>query len=96
MTRETANRLVDRASTLTAIARTHLDLETLAERRSDRLDFHEHAVWAVRAALEAAYDAGRAAGHLETAPQAQLVPTPAPADPKEILDIPAFLRTQAW
>ena len=58
----TANRIVDRATTLTGIARQHLDIETLATRNSDRLDFHEHAVWAVRAALEAAYEAGRAAG----------------------------------
>lgn len=43
---------------LTKIAKTHLDITTLATRRSDRLDFHDVSVWAVRAALKAAYDAG--------------------------------------
>ena len=36
-------------------------IETLATRNSDRLDFHDVAVWAIRAALEAAYAAGVAA-----------------------------------
>ena len=40
------------------IAREHLDIETLETRRSDELDFHEVAVWCIRAALEAAYEAG--------------------------------------
>jgi hypothetical protein len=43
---------------LTNIAKTHLNITTLATRRSDRLDFHDVSVWAVRAALKAAYDAG--------------------------------------
>jgi hypothetical protein len=43
---------------LAEIAAKHLDLETLATRRSDSLDFHEHGVWAIRSALEAAYKAG--------------------------------------
>ena len=47
---------------LANIAREHLHIETLAERKSDRLDFHEVAVWSVKAALEAAYQAGIAAG----------------------------------
>lgn len=34
-------------------------LETLATRNSDRLDFHDVAVWAIRSALAAAYEAGR-------------------------------------
>lgn len=37
-------------------------IETLETQNSDRLDFHDVAVWAIRAALEAAYDAGRVAG----------------------------------
>lgn len=41
------------------IAREILDLETLETRSSDRLDFHELAVWEIREALEAAYNAGR-------------------------------------
>lgn len=44
----------------TAIAREHLRIETLETRHHDRLDFHEVAVWSVRSALQAAYDAGRA------------------------------------
>lgn len=45
---------------LAAIAKQHLGLDTLETRRSDSLDFHDHAVWCVRAALEAAFEAGRA------------------------------------
>jgi hypothetical protein len=45
---------------LDQIAREHLRLETLATRKSDSLDFHDLAVWQIRDALRAAYDAGRA------------------------------------
>lgn len=45
---------------LARIAEQHLGVETLEERRSDALDFHEVPVWDLRAALAAAYDAGRA------------------------------------
>jgi hypothetical protein len=45
---------------LTAIARTTLGLETLETRRSDGLDFHDLAVWQIKQALQAAYEAGRA------------------------------------
>lgn len=44
------------------IARKKLSLETLERRWSDELDFHEHAVWNIQAALEAAYAAGLADG----------------------------------
>lgn len=44
---------------LLKIARRHLGLETLATQSSDSLDFHEVAVWNIKAALEAAYEAGR-------------------------------------
>lgn len=44
------------------IAAKHFFIETLETRNSDRLDFHDVAVWAMRAALEAAYEAGRIAG----------------------------------
>ena len=37
-------------------------IETLETQNSDRLDFHDVAVWAMRAALEEAYEAGRIAG----------------------------------
>jgi hypothetical protein len=43
---------------LTAIARDHLGIETLATRRSDDLDFHVVPVWGLRAALEAAHSGG--------------------------------------
>ena len=36
-------------------------IETLETQNSDRLNFHDVAVWAIRAALEAAYAAGHAA-----------------------------------
>lgn len=38
-----------------------LGLETLETRKSDSLDFHDMAVWEIKAALEAAYAAGKAA-----------------------------------
>ncbi len=40
------------------IACEHLHVETLAERRSDSLDFHEVSVWGIERALQAAFDAG--------------------------------------
>lgn len=42
-----------------AIARDHLGLETLETRSRDALDFSDQAVWSIRAALVAAYEAGR-------------------------------------
>ena len=45
---------------LAEIARTILGLETLETRRSDSLDFHDLAVWQIKQALQAAYEAGRA------------------------------------
>ncbi|WP_423236991.1 DUF6900 domain-containing protein [Burkholderia multivorans] len=43
------------------IARTTPGIETLETRYADRLDFHDTAVWSIKAALEAAYLAGAAA-----------------------------------
>lgn len=43
---------------LTLIAQKHLGIETLETRKSDRLDFHDTAVWCIRDALEAAFKAG--------------------------------------
>lgn len=43
---------------LLAIARDKLRIETLETRRSDRLDFHEVAVWCIKDALAAAFRAG--------------------------------------
>lgn len=46
---------------LQEIAARHLFLETLETRNADSLDFHDVAVWSIRAALEAAFAAGQAA-----------------------------------
>ena len=46
---------------LLEIATEHFRLETLETRNSDGLDFHDVAVWSIRAALEAAFAAGQAA-----------------------------------
>ena len=45
-------------SIFASIAREHLNIPTLATRRADSLDFHTVAIWAVKDALEAAYNAG--------------------------------------
>ncbi len=45
----------------TLIAQQHLNIETLVTRNSDSLDFHDVAVWSVKDALQAAYEAGRKA-----------------------------------
>ena len=42
-----------------SIARRILGLETLDTQNSDGLDFHELAVWTIREALDAAFEAGR-------------------------------------
>jgi hypothetical protein len=44
------------------IATRHFFVETLETRNSDQLDFHDVAVWAMRAALKDAFEAGRIAG----------------------------------
>lgn len=52
-----------RASTFfdaTDLARKHLGIPTLETRNSDELDFHDVAVWAIKAALLEAYRAGAA------------------------------------
>lgn len=48
------------------IARTVLSIETLATRNSDRLDFHDVAVWDLKQALKAAYLAGMVDHHRTT------------------------------
>lgn len=48
--------VIDAACAL--IARNDLLVDSLQTRNSDRLDFHEVAVWQIRAALGAAYLAG--------------------------------------
>jgi len=46
---------------LEQIAKKHLNLETLETRYSDSLDFSDQAVWSIKEALEAAYEAGKKA-----------------------------------
>jgi len=60
------NETTGRDATLLGIARETLHLETLDTRRSDGLDFSDQAVWQIKAALEAAYEAGRASVVHET------------------------------
>lgn len=57
-----ARKAADLDELLTKIARTHCvpELETLETRRAGHLDFHEVAVWGLKAALIAAYEAGKA------------------------------------
>ena len=50
------------------IAKRHLFIQTLETRHSDRLDFHDVAVWAVRDALQAAFDAGVEVGMSNNTP----------------------------
>ncbi len=57
---------------LLSIAREHLFIETLETRHSDSLDFHDVSVWGVKAALEAAFEAGRKAASTHQAPVASL------------------------
>lgn len=46
----------------TAIAKRQLFIQTLETQKSDGLDFHDCAVWGIKAALADAYNAGLAAG----------------------------------
>ena len=45
---------------LEAIAQKYFELDTLRTRNSDAADFPTIAIWDLRAALEAAYNAGKA------------------------------------
>jgi hypothetical protein len=58
-TQTTATQDMNRATAM--IARKFLGLDTLEERRSDSLDFHDLSVVGIRRALEAAYKAGKEA-----------------------------------
>jgi len=51
-----------REATVRRIARYHFHLTDLVTRNRDALDFHSLPVWAIDAALRAAYDEGVAAG----------------------------------
>lgn len=59
MTAKTVPAKAPSEALLLEIAAKHFHgVETLETQNSDRLDFHDVAVWAIRAALEAAYAAG--------------------------------------
>ena len=60
--RKTTNPTAQRDAQLLEIAQRQFRIETLETRNWDRLDFHDVAVWAIRAALEEAFEAGRRAG----------------------------------
>ena len=51
-------RKATRAATLERIATDTLLIRTLDVQHSDQLDFHDLSVWAIKAALNAAYEAG--------------------------------------
>ncbi|MER2507166.1 MAG: hypothetical protein ABTQ27_00210 [Amaricoccus sp.] len=61
MTRRKTDPAAARDALILEIAQRRFFLETLKTRNSDRLDFHDVAVWAIREALAEAYDAGRCA-----------------------------------
>jgi hypothetical protein len=62
MTAKTAPAKAPSDALLLEIVTKHFhSIETLETRNSDRLDFHDVAVWAIRAALAEAYAAGHAA-----------------------------------
>tara|TARA_B100000609_G_scaffold186290_1_gene170841 strand:+ start:194 stop:388 length:195 start_codon:yes stop_codon:yes gene_type:complete len=50
-------------ATINEIAQRILRIDTLQTRKSDSLDFHDCAVWTLKEALEAAFEAGRQADH---------------------------------
>lgn len=58
--RKTTARERAQRSALETIAAQSLGLPTLETRHADALDFHDLAVWQIRAALERAFEAGRA------------------------------------
>jgi hypothetical protein len=61
-TRKPADANAARDAQLLEIAQRQFRIETLETQNWDRLDFHDVAVWVIRAALEEAFEAGRRAG----------------------------------
>lgn len=53
---------------LEQIAKRHLFIDTLETQSSDRLDFHDVSVWGVKAALQAAYEAGLKVAQTKSTP----------------------------
>lgn len=64
--RTKTNPNAQRDDLLLEIAERQFRIETLETRNWDRLDFHDIAVWALRAALEEAFEAGRSDGCAQT------------------------------
>ena len=64
--RKNTDPTAQRDAQLLEIAQRQFHLETLETRNWDRLDFHDVAVWAIRAALEEAFEAGRRAAETTT------------------------------
>ena len=63
----------ERDAVIATIAQVHLGLETLESRHLDSFDFKDHACWAIRDALRAAFEAGKkGAGRTERKPTAVL------------------------
>ena len=60
MSKQTEAQTAQRDALILAIAKRQFFIETLETRERDSLDFHDVAVWSIRAALEEAYEAGRA------------------------------------
>ena len=56
---------------LQQIALDHLFIATLVTRSSDSLDFHDVSVWAIKTALQAAFEAGRNAAATASQTQAK-------------------------
>lgn len=59
MSKQTNAQTAQRDALILEIAKRQFFIETLETRDRDRLDFHDVAVWAMRAALEDAFEAGR-------------------------------------
>ena len=66
MTRRKANPTAARDALIFDIAQRRFFIETLETRNRDRLDFHDVAVWAIRDALEEAFEAGRRSAETTT------------------------------
>ncbi|WP_323033223.1 DUF6900 domain-containing protein [Paracoccus sp. (in: a-proteobacteria)] len=61
-----ANPTAARDALIFDIAQRRFFFETLETRNRDRLDFHDVAVWAIRDALEEAFEAGRRSAETTT------------------------------
>jgi hypothetical protein len=61
-----------RNALLAGIADQRLNLQTLETRNSDSLDFPTLAVWQIKAALEAAFEAGREAASAKAEPATEM------------------------